>query len=223
MIVKRPSLFVFAVRVVELISDVAVTVTFSTGFLSGPRTRPRMTSAASCACSGAKRPRSAMSKNKMMRRGNTEASWKELDTSVTQSGRRMLDRAPRSVPKHQSWIHGGATIAYCKFLTRRVARPLDLIEIQIDRSEMLQLRLQLQNDARRIIRQPELGVSILGEHGRRRDFRLQQQRRESSGRYGHRIPFDYTNDDGVAFRTEIAAQLITLPGLERQRRRALHE
>jgi hypothetical protein len=34
MIEKRPSLFVFAVRDVWLTSDVAVTVTFSTGFLS---------------------------------------------------------------------------------------------------------------------------------------------------------------------------------------------
>src|SRR5215831_6745387 len=73
MIVNRPSLFVFAVRDVWLTSDVAVTVTFSTGFLSGPRTRPRMMSASPCACrrDGANAPRSRTRISDIDRRGDT--------------------------------------------------------------------------------------------------------------------------------------------------------
>src|ERR1041385_1409086 len=72
MIEKRPSLFVLALRDVWLTSDVAVTVTFSTGFLSGPRTWPRMMSASPCARS---RPgRNALQirrKRNIERRGDT--------------------------------------------------------------------------------------------------------------------------------------------------------
>src|ERR1044071_2935119 len=73
MIGNRPSLFGLVLRDFCFTSDVAGSVQFSTGFLSGPRTWPRMMSDASWAWSGAKRPSNITSRIAMVRRGNTKA------------------------------------------------------------------------------------------------------------------------------------------------------